>query len=55
MTVIDALSSFREPGEMSPHKRSRGLGMPLGSKLLERIVAISDLEASCGLANPSSE
>jgi hypothetical protein len=23
MTVIGALSSFREPGEMSPHKRAR--------------------------------
>jgi hypothetical protein len=22
MTVIGALSSFREPGEMSPHKRA---------------------------------
>jgi hypothetical protein len=47
MTVIGALSSFREPGEMSPHKRA---------SILELAAAGSIRESSCDadLAVPMS-
>ena len=45
MTVIDALSSFREPGEMNSHT-PQGLGLPLraygSGNPLERVVPFTE-------------